>query len=243
MITSLLCLAVLAQQSDIADVRVQDRFAGGDKAKRYFFIDAAKPDDAKQKSLLLILPGGAGNADFQPFCARIAKFGLPGNFVAAELVAPIWTSSQAENLVWPTKLNPWNGMKFSTEEFMSAVIDDVRKSGTPFGKVYALGWSSGGPPVYAAALQKDSPYVGAFIAMSIGPSSVPDKITNKRFFILHSPQDRLIDIGIAEGARDALRRAGAPTKMITYPGGHGWSGNVYGNISEGINFLEKGWKG
>jgi len=241
MITALSCMIALAQ-GDIADVKVEQRFANGDKMMRYFFIDAQKPDDSKTKNLLLILPGGDGSASFQPFCARIAKFGLPANYVAAELVAPAWSPSQAQNLVWPTKLNPYTGMKFSTEEFMNAVIEDVKKT-AQISHVFAMGWSSGGPPVYAAALDDKSPLTGAFVAMSIGPKQVPGTIKNKRFFILHSPDDRLIDIGRAEQARDALRGAGAPVKMVTYPGGHGWSGNVYGYISDGINFLEHGWKG
>jgi hypothetical protein len=35
-----------------------------------------------------------------------------------------------------------------------------------------------------------------------------------------------------------LRRAGAKVQLRTYDGGHGWRGDVYGEIRRGIGWLE-----
>ena len=42
--------------------------------------------------LLLVLPGGDGSADFNPFVRRIHKNALDGSYVVAELVAPAWSA-------------------------------------------------------------------------------------------------------------------------------------------------------
>jgi predicted esterase len=43
---------------------------------------------------------------------------------------------------------------------------------------------------------------------------------------------------MAERARDELRGLGAKTELRTYDGGHGWHGDVYGEIRRGIAWLE-----
>jgi predicted esterase len=59
----------------------------------------------------------------------------------------------------------------------------------------------------------------------------------KAFYILHSPQD-FIKMSFPESARDQLAAAGAKTKLATYEGGHGWKGDVFGNIRAGMDWLE-----
>jgi hypothetical protein len=36
-----------------------------------------------------------------------------------------------------------------------------------------------------------------------------------------------------------LKKNGAAVKLTTYQGGHGWRGNLYDNIRDGIEWLEK----
>jgi RNA polymerase sigma-70 factor (ECF subfamily) len=43
---------------------------------------------------------------------------------------------------------------------------------------------------------------------------------------------------MAEQAHKVLRHYGAKTKMVAYEGGHGWRGDVYGRIREGMRWLE-----
>jgi predicted esterase len=44
---------------------------------------------------------------------------------------------------------------------------------------------------------------------------------------------------MAEQASRDLEKAGASVKLATYEGGHGWKGNVYGDVRAGIEWLEK----
>jgi predicted esterase len=107
--------------------------------------------------------------------------------------------------------------------------------------MFALGWSSGGPAVYTAALEEKPVITGAFAAMSVFH---PDELELSRakgrpFFILHSPEDDVCPMRLAEEARDTLTAEGAAVEFLEYAGGHGWRGNVYGNISAGIHWLEE----
>jgi predicted esterase len=43
---------------------------------------------------------------------------------------------------------------------------------------------------------------------------------------------------MAVNARDVLRRQGAAVEFAEYEGGHGWQGDVYGNIRQGLEWLE-----
>ena len=224
-------------------VESRDLRAGDDENKRYFLIGSAdlnKPKDGGFR-LLLVLPGGDGSAAFQPFVQRIYENALPANYLIAQLVAPRWSDEQANQLVWPTKLSPWEGMKFSTEEFISSVIDDVKKRCTIDDKhIFTLSWSSSGPAAYAASLDEKTQITGSLVAMSVfKPDQLPDlkRAKDKLYYILHSPQD-MIPIRFAEAARDQLAAAGAKTKLQTYEGGHGWHGDVYGNIRAGVEWLE-----
>ena len=109
-------------------------------------------------------------------------------------------------------------------------------------RVVLLGWSSGGPPCYAAALRKDSVVAGAFIAMSIfRPGELPAlaNAKDRAFYLLQSPQDQLTTLPQAEAAEKALRAAGAKVRLQRYEGGHGWHGDVWTMIGDGIAWLDQ----
>lgn len=226
---------------------VQRLHAGGDEQKVYILNQPAAGAEAEAPDggwkLLLVLPGGDGSADFQPFVTRIARQALPEGWLLAQLVAPQWSADQKESVVWPIEKSPWPQMKFSTEAFIKAVVEDVKQRHTIADDgVFAMGWSSGGPPVYAAALADQTPVRGAFVVMSIFyPQMLPplENGKGKPFYILHSPQDDLIEMRLPEAARDQLAAAGAETKLATYEGGHGWRGNVYGMIRRGLEWLQE----
>ncbi len=154
--------------SDVADIPSQELKAGGDADKRYLLIGPKK--DAKPPAggygLVVIMPGGDGSADFHPFVKRIYKNALSDEYLAAQPIAVKWAADQ--QIVWPTKSNPVAKMKFSTEEFIEAVIDDVaKKHKLDRTKVFSLSWSSSGPAAYAASLQEKHIIRGSFIAMSV----------------------------------------------------------------------------
>jgi predicted esterase len=228
---------------DVALVPAEERNAGDDLRKRYFLIGptAGATDPAEGYRLLILLPGGAGGAEFHPFAKRIAKNGLPAGYLVAQLIAVSWTPAQFEQVVWPTATDHLPGMGFLTEEFVDAVIADIkltRKVDPRF--VFTLGWSSGGPPVYATSLRSGTHVTGSFIAMSTFKPEQYISLKNARrqsYYILHSPQD-FIPIEMAQTARDELRAQGAMTELRTYEGGHGWHGDVYGEIRRGVAWLE-----
>ena len=228
-------------QDDIADVKSQDLRAGSDDAKRYFLIgENEKPAPKDGYPLLVVLPGGAGNADFLPFVKRIKKNALPEHYLVAQLVAQRW--SDEVPIVWPTAKNAVDGMKFSTEEFVNAVIDDVasRHRLDPQ-RVFTLSWSSGGPAAYAVSLTSRK-VTGSFIAMSVfKPEFLPplEQAQGHGYLLFHSPADRICPFRMAEQAKSELTKNKATVKLVTYDGGHGWRAGLYDEIRNGITWLEK----
>lgn len=234
----------LPDADDVADVEALDVLLDDDPLRRYVLI-GLDPEEKPPKDgyrLLLILPGGTGAIDFHPFCKRIAKHALDDDWLAVQVVAPVWAESQAEKLVWPTEKNPWKGMKFSTEELVYEVVEDVRRRAKIDPRyVFSMTWSSSGPAGYAMSLQKESPITGTFVAMSVfKPDQLPSLSAAKKhpYFLLHSPTD-FIPIRMAHEAEKKLGRKKAVVKLVEYEGGHGWHGNVFGNMRTGVEFLEQ----
>jgi hypothetical protein len=177
--------------ADVKDVKNEDLRAGSDPLMRYFLIGAHAPEPASGYKLLVVLPGGAGSAGFNPFIRRVWKNALPPGYLIAELVAPQWSDNQFETIVWPTRKQKWQGMKFATEDFVEKVIKDVQKKHKiDASKVYTMSWSSGGPAAYAASLGVPA-IKGSFVAMSIfRPEQLPPLFGAKgqAYYIYHSPE-------------------------------------------------------
>jgi|GEM_PF-1430196 len=227
---------------DVADIPARDLRAGNDPDKRYLLIGPRPQAPAAGFRLLIVMPGGSGGPDFHPFVKRIYKNALADEYLVAQIVAPQWSSEQAKNLVWPTEGNTRPGVKFSTEELVSAVIGDIEQRHKLDPRyVFTLSWSSSGPAAYAISLQPKTRVTGSFIAMSVfKPEQLPP-LTNAAghsYYILHSPQD-FIPLRMSQEARDKLRRNKAVAELATYDGGHGWHGDVFGHISKGVRWLEE----
>lgn len=229
--------------ADVKDVPNEERKAGNDPMKRYFLV--GKPASSAPSKLLLVLPGGDGSADFNPFLRRVWKNALPPGYLMAQLVAPQWSEDQKNAIVWPTKKVRWTGMKFSTEEYIEAVVKDVAaKNSIDPAKVFVLGWSSGGPATYSAALS--SPVVkGAFVAMSVyKPETMPAPSggRDKPFYLFQSPDDTVTTYGNALAAQKELTSGGAKVTLVNYKGGHGWTDDPFGNIRKALEWLEANTK-
>jgi len=245
-VAALLSLALfalrLAAQEDVADVASQDLRAGKDEHKRYFLIGPAKdvPAPKNGHGLLVVLPGGDGSSEFHPFVKRIFKNAIPEGYIVAQPVAVKWTDNQ--QIVWPTAKNRVEGMKFTTEEFIDAVIKDASdKRKLDPERVFTLTWSSSGPAAYAASLSSDK-ITGSFVAMSVYKPNLLPSLTKSKghaYYLYHSPDDRVCPYRMAAQAEKELTKSGATVKLATYDGGHGWRGNLYGDIREGVEWLEK----
>jgi predicted esterase len=234
--------AAARAQEDVADVRSKDLLVGKDPHKRYFLIGPMKGAEQPKGGygLIVILPGGPGTADFHPFIKRIFKNAVPEGYLVAQPVAVKWADGQ--KVVWPTAADEIEGMKFTTEQFIDAVIDDVA-AGHPIdrARVFTLTWSSSGPAAYAASLTSEK-VTGSFVAMSVfRPDRLPDlkKAKGHGYYLYHSPDDPVCPYEMAEQAAKALKASGARVTLVDYEGGHGWRGPLYENIAEGIRWLEK----
>jgi predicted esterase/predicted Ser/Thr protein kinase len=230
--------------ADIADIPMLDLRAGGDEMKRFLLIglrDGQSTPEAGYR-FLIVMPGGAGDANFSPFVRRIYKNVLNQNWMIAQLIAPQWDwdAAQATNLVWPTARDRYPAARFTTEQFVAAVVEEIARQHSIDPRcVFTLSWSSGGPAAYAVSLDSATRVTGSFIAMSVfRPEKLPDLAAAKGrlYYLLHSPQD-FISIKMPETARDLLQARGARVEFQTYEGGHGWRGDVYGHLRRGIEWL------
>jgi len=237
------CAFVALALADDDDIASEKRKAGGDANKEYFLIGASKDRKAPADGfgLVIIMPGGDGSADFHPFVKRLAKLGLPEGYLAAQPIAVKWTPDQ--EIVWPTSQLKVEKMKFTTEEFVAAVIADVSKSHKVNPKrTYSLSWSSSGPAAYVISMQEKPIVAGSFIAMSVfKPDLLPDLKAAKghAYYLYHSPDDRICPHRMAVAAEKQLKEAGAAITLTTYDGGHGWRGNVFDDVKTGMEWLEK----
>jgi beta-lactamase regulating signal transducer with metallopeptidase domain/predicted esterase len=229
--------------ADVADIPSRELRAGGDADKRYLLIGPRKNAEPPPEGygLVVIMPGGDGSADFLPFVKRIYKNALSNQYLAVQPIAVRWTTNQ--EVVWPTKTNPVARMKFGTEDFVEAVIADVAKGHKlDRSRIFSLSWSSSGPAAYAASLQQPHSIKGSFVAMSVfNPKFLPPLNAAKghAYYLYHSEQDRICPYRMAERAKSMLSENGAHVRLETYDGGHGWRGNVYQDIRDGIEWLEK----
>lgn len=241
----IICLSLVgkaAAQDDVAEVPSKSLFAGDDKNKRYFLIGADEQTKAPKDGfgLVIVLPGGDGGPDFNTFIKRIYKNALSKKYLVAQLVAVKWTPRQ--QIVWPTEKVKVARQKFSTEEFVEVVIKDIKAKYKLNGRnIFTLSWSSGGPAAYAISVQKEKSVTGSYIAMSVfkpdglGPL---EGAKGHAYFIDHSPDDKVCPFWMAKKANETLRKYGAKTRLVTYKGGHGWRGDMYGRIQKGIRWLE-----
>lgn len=237
-----LAVSVTLAEDDLADIPARDLTIGKDKNKRYFLIGPKKEAEAPKEGfgLVVILPGGPGTADFHPFVKRIYKNSVPEGYVVAQPVAVKWTDDQ--EIVWPTAKVKAEEMKFTTEEFIESVIDDVAaKHKLDPRKVFTLSWSSSGPAAYAASLSSKK-ITGSFVAMSVyKPRELPHlkQAKGHAYYLYHSEDDRLCPYRMAEAAEKELKELGAKVTLQTYDGGHGWRGPLWEDIRTGLDWLEK----
>lgn len=230
-----------AAASDVADIAAQDLTVGGNEKMRYFLIGprekATPPKDGYK--LVVVMPGGSGSADFHPFVKRLYKYAMGDDFLVAQPVAFKWRPTQ--QIVWPTRENPTAGQEFSTEQFVDAVVKDVKQRQPIDARyVFTLSWSSSGPAAYAISLQKETAVTGSYVAMSVFRRQwLPPLETAKgQFYLLdHSPEDRVCNFSYAKQAEQDLTKAGATVRLVTYRGGHGWRGDLYGRVRGGIAWL------
>ena len=204
-------------QDDVADVLSKKLQAGNDPNKKYFLIHRGDAREPPQEGfrLLVVLPGGDGSESFHPFVKRIYRHALPEGYLVAQPVAVKWTSGQ--RIVWPHKKTKVSRMRFTTEEFVEAVIADVRKHHKINGRhVFTLSWSSSGPAAYAASLQRKKSITGSYVAMSVFKKKFLPPLTRAKG---HRTLPRRQGVSFPDGAAGAkgTLREGGPGQVVDVP--------------------------
>lgn len=235
-------LAPELDAEDVADIPSLDLRLDSDDQRRYL-LAGPRPDEKEPKAgfgLIVVLPGGTGEAGFHPFVKRLYKKSVPDGFLVVQPVAPKWMEDQP--VTWPTDKLKVNGMKFSCDDFVEQVIAAVAKARkVDPERVYTLSWSSSGPLAYLLSSRKDGSVRGSFVAMSVFRDRDLDlkQVKGKPYYVYHSKDDKTCPFRMAEEARDALKKNGAIVEFKTYDGGHGWHGDMYGDLRTGFEWLVK----
>ncbi len=238
--TLLLAPAARAQE-DVAAVPAQDLTVAKVLNQRYFLVgDAGRKAPEAGFGLVIVMPGGPGTADFLPFVRRIYKNALSDGYLIAQLVAV--PSKNPNQIVWPTAKTKDAKQSFTTETFITNVVGEITaKHKINRARVFTLSWSSGGPAAYVASMMKDTPVRSSLVAMSVFPQHDLKQLAaakGQRYYLLHSPQDQVTMYSHARTARTQLTSVGADVHVADYEGGHGWKGDVFGNIAAGIEWLQ-----
>lgn len=231
---------------DVKKLPAKDLRALGNEQQRYFLIgphETQKPPPAGY-ALLLVLPGGTGEANMTNFVRNVWNGCCPQDWVVAQLVSIHWSTV---DVTWPTRYSKIPQAKFTTEEFVDAVLADVAKTQKlkiDPARVYQWGWSSGGPAEYAISLQEKSPVTASYVAMSVFNASgeLENDLQNAKghaYFLDHSPEDVRCRFEFAQKAQERLKREGATVELVTYAGGHGWTGDPFTRLTAGFAWMEK----
>lgn len=235
--------AALASVPGPSQVPSEEITIRGSPRMQYFLHGPKKEGAAPREGygLLVVLAGGGGGRDFQGFVKRIYTGALGNDWIAAQPIAVKWTESQ--EAVWPTAKVRVPKMEFTTEAFVERVVADVgRRHKIDPRRVFLLAWSSGGPAAYAISLQKEKSPTGFYIAMSVFRTQWLPSLAEARgeaYFLDHSPDDKVCKFRLAKEAERLLGKQGAKVRLVTYDGGHGWHGDVFGRLREGFRWLEK----
>ncbi|HEV3119520.1 MAG TPA: sigma-70 family RNA polymerase sigma factor [Gemmataceae bacterium] len=223
----------------------EERAAGGDPGKKYFLLRSPFVATGQRLPLLMIMPGGDGQAAaFLPFAKQLfAEAGRPHLF--AVLSAPQWSRQQSQQIVWPKENDRLAGVKFATEVFVKAVYDDLVKGELADAKrVLLFGWSSAGPAVYSTALSEQGPpLAGYYILSSVFKRDTLPPLTGgkgKRFFLQQGKADAVTRFFWAEQAKTALTENGAVVELEAFEGGHGFDmPDLFGSFRQALRWLER----
>lgn len=216
---------------------------GGDAKKKYFL---RRPESLKQGDslpLVLILPGGNGQArEFLPWLTQLHRESGRG-MVFAVLSAPVWSEDE-NRVVWVTTnwMSKYKNATFPVERFIGEAVEDLRaKKLFTIEKVLLLGWSSSGPALYSAALEKEKvPYDGYYILSSVfKPEQLEMKFAKgKKFYLHQGSEDQVTALHFAKRAEKDLKKNGAVVTLEVFQGGHGFAmENPFESVRKGLDWL------
>jgi predicted esterase len=214
----------------------------GDARQTYYLISSRELKRTAHRDLVLVLPGGGGHApDDLPWLMGLARK-LHDDYIFAVISAPKWSEDQTIAWVseWWMESNP--KATFSSEQLIQAVYGGVRRLGAfRVDHTYLWGWSSAGPAVYSAALEKEARYDGAYINSSVYRPERLDfsRARSRRFYLQQGREDTITAPSWAELAAEQLGAAHAKVKLDLIDGGHGFGKDPLGNVRAALEWLGK----
>lgn len=217
---------------------------GGDARRIYYLLASQAMRRTEHRKLVLVLPGGSGQAkNFLPWLMGLSRQ-LHETYVFAVISAPQWSDEQAEAITWVSAwwMDRFPEAEFPTEQLVREVYADVRKLGAfRVDDTYVWGWSSSGPAVYATVLERETPYDGAYINSSVYRPERLDlsRARGRRFFLQQGREDTITAPRWAEQAAKDLTAAHARVKLDLIEGGHGFGNNHLGNVRAALDWLGK----
>jgi len=234
---SLLSVALVALPAQEGKSRAVEHTLPKYDASPYFVVPARKK--AKKQSLLVVMPGGPGTRDFLPWVENGILGTAPDDCVGVMVTAAKWRKDQ--KIVWPTRTGKVRGMRFTTEDYVRAVVAAVRKShNIASDRIALLSWSSSGPASYLLLTDKKSPFTHGYVAMSVWralPKKALKGALGRRFVLDQSPDDETTTFPHVRRAFAALDGAGAQVMLSTYDGGHGWQDGPIPRLRRNLKWL------
>ncbi|MBI2921804.1 MAG: hypothetical protein HYY18_12030 [Planctomycetes bacterium] len=221
----------------------EDLKAGNDAKKRYFLIGPSPKVTigAEGYGLIVMIPGASQTGeDWLPKAKEYAQ-ALPNErYLFAFPCSVIWNEKQTNP--WPTAKTPEKGMKFCTEDFLEAVVADVKaRHKVNVRRVFLYGYQWGAFPAYAAGLRPRSPFTGVIAAT--GEMKLKDlpAIAGARargWYLMSWDDPNYCPKGAMEEARAALRKAGARVEFKDF-GKEAFGGQGCAALLSAIEWLEK----
>lgn len=238
-----LCLAYLLLMASIAlpaqgsKSRAIEQTLPKYESSPYFVVPARKA--AKKQGLLVVMPGGPGTRDFLPWVENGILGAAPDDCVGVMVTATKWRKDQ--KVIWPTRTDKVRGMRYTTEDYVRAVVAAVAKShDIAPDRIGLLSWSSSGPASYLLLADKKSPFGRGYVAMSVWralPKKVIKATKGRRIVLDQSPDDETTTFPHVRRAFDALDEAGAEVMLSTYDGGHGWQDGPIPRLRRNLKWL------
>jgi len=177
--------------------------------------------------LIVVLAGGDGDGEkVVPFWENVIRNSPEYRYIVVLPVAPKWGKDQT--ITWPTDKSRdlVKGMKFTTEKFVSELVNEVVKENkiNP-NHIWLHGISSGGPAVYAVSLSDPACFKGYYVLSSVFKIDQLPPLSlakGKKYYIQHSQEDRMCPLWMAKKAAFQLGENGAVTELDLFEGPHGY---------------------
>lgn len=208
--------------------------------KSLFFVMAPKKpaSGGGKHGLVVVLPGGDGSREFLPWVEGSLLAQRPDDCAGVLITSVTWTPEQ--KVIWPTSDSAVQGMQYTTEQYVRAVLADVEQTlpVDPARRV-VVAWSSSGAAMHPLMAVEHGPFAKAYIAMSIWPPGLVNlaSVKGRRYVLDQSPDDQTTTFSHARDAYAALTKAGAIVRLSTYAGGHGWQDDPLPRFRAGLEWL------